>query len=227
MSKKYFFRSPKNFFWKKIENFFFSKNVFFFEMTSWRFHTIPDRSQPLHIAKSDYQDSEILGFWSEIDDMVLALLRATMTSGGCARQFWHGQGCPEVIRYRELEKSWRLSERKPREWCDFRVEIRVLERVLEIRVYSRLCYSSDGSRIRALQRKPAFGRDYYCPKGLLCRGPRNRCASCVVRVCRLSVRQIWEGNGHLPRFCHANVAKTILWTVVGTSSGTWIWNFQR
>ena len=99
----------------------FFRKTFFFEMTSWRFHTIPDRSQPLHIAKSDYQDSEILGFWSEIDDMVLALLRATMTSGGCARQFWHGQGCPEVIRYRELEKSWRLSERKPREWCDFRV----------------------------------------------------------------------------------------------------------
>ena len=69
----------------------------------------------------EYQDSEILGFWSEIDDMVLALLRATMTSGGCARQFWHGQGCPEVIRYRELEKSWRLSERKPLDWSDFRV----------------------------------------------------------------------------------------------------------
>ena len=117
MSKKFFFRSPK----------FFPEIFFFVEMTSWRFHTIPDRSQPLHIAKSDYQDSEILGFWSKIDDMVLALLRATIISGGCARQFWHGQGCPEVIRYRELEKSWRLSERKPLEWCDFRVVETIFE----------------------------------------------------------------------------------------------------
>ena len=112
-------------------------------MTSWRFHTIPDRSQPLHIAKSDYQDSEILGFWSEIDDMVLALLRATMTSGGCARQFWHGQGCPEVIRYRELEKSWPLSERKPREWCDFRVVFeysRVLDSSIRIRVFEIMLF---------------------------------------------------------------------------------------
>ena len=110
MSKKIFFFDLRKTF-----------SDFFFEMTSWRFHTIPDRSQPLHIAKSDYQDSEILGFWSKIDDMVLALEKASMTSGGCARQFWHGQGCPEVIRYQELDFFWPLRERKPLDWSDFRV----------------------------------------------------------------------------------------------------------
>ena len=68
--------------------------------------------------------------------MVLALEKASMTSGGCARQFWHGQGCPEVIRYRELEKSWPLSERKPLEWCDFRVVFEYIRiRVLEIMIF--------------------------------------------------------------------------------------------
>ena len=84
--------------------------------------------------------------------MVLALEKASMTSGGCARQFWHGQGCPEVVRYQELGFFWPLSERKPLEWCDFRVVvfhyIRVFEYIRDYAIHrtDSECVPSKGNR---------------------------------------------------------------------------------